>query len=91
MPHHAGLPGISCVMDPHKAGICGSQSIWTIGTRWMCMLGDLNIPLLALLYAAFGSRYFDLGYLNFDEPFKKLINQGKSTGTRGFVYTHPGY
>ncbi|MFN8887074.1 MAG: class I tRNA ligase family protein, partial [Cyclobacteriaceae bacterium] len=28
----------------------------------------------------------DLGYLNFDEPFKKLINQGKITGDSRFVY-----
>ena len=28
----------------------------------------------------------DLGYLRFDEPFKKLINQGKITGDSRFVY-----
>jgi leucyl-tRNA synthetase len=28
----------------------------------------------------------DLGYLKFDEPFKKLINQGKITGDSRFVY-----
>ena len=30
----------------------------------------------------------DLGYLNFDEPFKKLINQGKITGDSRYVYRH---
>jgi leucyl-tRNA synthetase len=28
----------------------------------------------------------DLGYLGFDEPFRKLINQGKITGDSRFVY-----
>ncbi len=29
---------------------------------------------------------YDLGYLSFDEPFKKLINQGKITAESKFVY-----
>ena len=40
-----------------------------------------------LLYARFFCKFlFDLGYLNFDEPFKKLINQGMIQGRSNFVY-----
>ena len=40
-----------------------------------------------LLYARFFCKFlFDLGYLTFDEPFKKLINQGMIQGRSNFVY-----
>jgi leucyl-tRNA synthetase len=40
-----------------------------------------------LLYARFFTKVlFDLGYINFDEPFKKLVNQGMIQGRSAFVY-----
>ena len=40
-----------------------------------------------LLYARFFCKFlFDLGYLTFEEPFKKLINQGMIQGRSNFVY-----
>ena len=40
-----------------------------------------------LLYARFFCKFlYDLGYLTFDEPFKKLINQGMIQGRSNFVY-----
>ncbi len=39
-----------------------------------------------LLYARFWTMFlYDLGYLNFQEPFKKLINQGMILGNSAFV------
>jgi len=29
---------------------------------------------------------YDLGYISFDEPFKKLVNQGMIQGSSRFVY-----
>ncbi len=40
-----------------------------------------------LLYARFWTKFLhDLGYVPFDEPFKKLINQGMILGRSSFVY-----
>lgn len=40
-----------------------------------------------LLYARFWTKFlYDLGYIPFDEPFKKLINQGMILGRSSFVY-----
>ncbi len=40
-----------------------------------------------LLYSRFWNKFLkDLGYVNGEEPFKKLINQGMITGISAFVY-----
>lgn len=40
-----------------------------------------------LLYARFWTKFLkDRGYIHFDEPFKKLINQGMILGRSSFVY-----
>lgn len=40
-----------------------------------------------LLYARFWTKFlFDRGYIPFDEPFKKMINQGMILGRSNFVY-----
>jgi leucyl-tRNA synthetase len=40
-----------------------------------------------LLYARFWTKVlYDLGYIGFDEPFKKMINQGMILGRSSFVY-----
>lgn len=42
-----------------------------------------------LLYARFWTKFlYDLGHLPFDEPFKKLLNQGMITGTSYRVYVN---
>lgn len=43
-----------------------------------------------LLYARFWTKFLhDLGYISFDEPFKKMINQGMILGRSSFVYLIP--
>lgn len=46
-----------------------------------------------LLYSRFWTKFlYDLGHISFDEPFKKLINQGMILGRSSFVYQIPvGY
>jgi leucyl-tRNA synthetase len=40
-----------------------------------------------LLYARFWTKFlFDQGYISFDEPFSKMINQGMILGRSSFVY-----
>ena len=44
-----------------------------------------------LIYARFWNKFlFDLGLVNKDEPFKKLINQGMIQGRSNFVYRYIG-
>ncbi len=44
-----------------------------------------------LIYARFFTKFlYDLGYLSFEEPFKKLINQGMIQGISHFVYRIKG-
>ena len=41
-----------------------------------------------LLYSRFWTKFLhDMGYISFDEPFKKLINQGMILGRSSFVYS----
>jgi leucyl-tRNA synthetase len=50
-------------------------------------IGGSEHAVAHLLYARLWTKVLhDLGYVNFDEPFKKLINQGKITGDSRFVY-----
>jgi leucyl-tRNA synthetase len=40
-----------------------------------------------LLYARFWTKFlYDMGYIPFDEPFQKMINQGMILGRSSFVY-----
>jgi len=42
-----------------------------------------------LLYSRFWTKFLaDKGYINFDEPFKKMINQGMILGRSNFVYRY---
>ena len=44
-----------------------------------------------LLYSRFWTKFLhDMGYISFDEPFKKLINQGMILGRSSFVYKVKG-
>ncbi|MDC3388111.1 leucine--tRNA ligase [Flavobacteriaceae bacterium] len=44
-----------------------------------------------LLYARFWTKFLhDRGFINVDEPFKKMINQGMILGTSAFVYRIDG-
>lgn len=44
-----------------------------------------------LLYARFWTKFlYDRGFVNVDEPFKKLINQGMILGTSAIVYRKSG-
>ena len=43
---------------------------------------------LAIYYtvAMWTKILYDLGYISFDEPYKKLVNQGMIQGSSRFVY-----
>lgn len=47
-------------------------------------IGGVEHAVLHLLYSRFYTKFlYDSGYINFDEPFKKLFNQGMINGKNG--------
>lgn len=74
-------------MDPHNSGaFCGKEheSYWKDVDLY---IGGAEHATGHLLYARFWCKALkDLGYVQADEPFKKLINQGHIQGMSKFVY-----
>jgi leucyl-tRNA synthetase len=88
MPTHAGAAWYFLrFMDPHNdADFAGKKALDYWG-QVDVYIGGAEHAVAHLLYARLWVKVLhDLGYLNFDEPFKKLINQGKITGDSRFVY-----
>jgi leucyl-tRNA synthetase len=88
MPTHAGAAWYFLrYMDPHNdKEFAGKKSLDYWG-QVDVYIGGSEHAVAHLLYARLWVKVLaDLGYLNFDEPFKKLINQGKITGDSRFVY-----
>lgn len=64
--------------DPDALGYWGQVDVYMGGTEHA--VGHL-------LYARFFTKVlFDLGYIGFDEPFKRLINQGMIQGVSRIIY-----
>ncbi len=88
MPTHAGAAWYFLrYMDPQNdKEFAGKKSLDYWG-QVDVYIGGSEHAVAHLLYARLWVKVLaDLGYLNFDEPFKKLINQGKITGDSRFVY-----
>ena len=88
MPTHAGAAWYFLrYMDPHNdKAFAGAQALDYWG-QVDVYVGGSEHAVAHLLYARLWVKIlFDLRYLKFDEPFKKLINQGKITGDSRFVY-----
>ncbi|MCB0487474.1 MAG: leucine--tRNA ligase [Cyclobacteriaceae bacterium] len=88
MPTHAGAAWYFLrYMDPHNDSEFASRKALDYWNQVDVYVGGSEHAVAHLLYARLWIKVLhDLGYLNFDEPFKKLINQGKITGDSRFVY-----
>ena len=88
MPTHAGAAWYFLrFMDPHNEKAFADKKALDYWGQVDVYIGGSEHAVAHLLYARLWIKVLhDLGYLNFDEPFKKLINQGKITGDSRFVY-----
>ncbi len=88
MPTHAGAAWYFLrYMDPHNEKEFASRQALDYWNQVDVYVGGSEHAVAHLLYARLWVKVLhDRGYLNFDEPFKKLINQGKITGDSRFVY-----
>ena len=88
MPTHAGAAWYFLrYTDPHNDKVFADKNALDYWGQVDVYIGGSEHAVAHLLYARLWTKVLhDLGYLNFDEPFKKLINQGKITGDSRFVY-----
>ena len=88
MPTHAGAAWYFLrFTDPHNKNEFASREALDYWGQVDVYIGGAEHAVAHLLYSRLWVKVLhDLGYLGFDEPFKKLINQGKITGDSRFVY-----
>ena len=88
MPTHAGAAWYFLrYADPHNESEFAGRNALDYWNQVDVYIGGSEHAVAHLLYSRLWIKILhDLGYLNFDEPFKKLINQGKITGDSRFVY-----
>jgi leucyl-tRNA synthetase len=74
-------------MDPNNPGEFASRDKVEYWGQVDLYMGGAEHATGHLLYSRFWTKVlFDLGYVGFDEPFKKMINQGMITGRSNKVY-----
>ncbi|MES2487785.1 MAG: class I tRNA ligase family protein, partial [Bacteroidota bacterium] len=74
-------------MDPHNNTEFVSKQAQTYWRDVDLYIGGSEHATGHLLYSRFWNKFLkDLGYINTEEPFKKLINQGMILGTSAFMY-----
>jgi leucyl-tRNA synthetase len=88
MPTHAGAAWYFLrYMDPHNTKEFASKEALDYWNQVDVYIGGSEHAVAHLLYSRLWTKVLhDLGYLKFDEPFKKLINQGKITGNSKFIF-----
>jgi leucyl-tRNA synthetase len=88
MPTHAGAAWYFLrYTDPHNDKVFADKKNLDYWGQVDVYIGGSEHAVAHLLYSRLWVKILcDLGYLGFDEPFKKLINQGKITGDSRFVY-----
>jgi leucyl-tRNA synthetase len=88
MPTHAGAAWYFLrFTDPNNDKVFADRKALDYWGQVDVYIGGAEHAVAHLLYARLWIKVLhDLDYLPFDEPFKKLINQGKITGDSRFVY-----
>ena len=74
-------------MDPHNEAAFVSKEKADYWNQVDLYIGGSEHATGHLLYSRFWTKFlFDMGFISFNEPFKKMINQGMILGRSSFVY-----
>ncbi len=88
MPGYAGSSWYFLrYMDPHNDKTFCDRSVSDYWNQVDIYIGGTEHAVGHLLYSRMWTKaLYDLGHIGFDEPFKKLVNQGMIQGSSRFVY-----
>jgi leucyl-tRNA synthetase len=88
MPGYAGSSWYFLrYMDPHNDNTFCDRKVSDYWNQVDLYIGGTEHAVGHLLYSRLWTKVlFDLGHIGFDEPFKRLVNQGMITGSSRFVY-----
>ncbi|MCS6820918.1 MAG: leucine--tRNA ligase [Microscillaceae bacterium] len=74
-------------MDPHNSQEFASRQATDYWNQVDLYVGGAEHAVGHLLYSRFWTNVlYDLGYISFQEPFKKMINQGMIQGESALIY-----
>lgn len=92
MPGYAGSSWYFLrYMDPHNDQAFCDKSVSSYWNQVDLYVGGTEHAVGHLLYSRMWTKaLYDLGYIIFDEPFKRLLNQGMIQGSSRFVYRNSG-
>ncbi len=92
MPGYAGSSWYFLrYMDPQNENEFCSREASDYWNQVDLYIGGTEHAVGHLLYSRMWTKaLYDLGYIGFDEPFKKLVNQGMIQGSSRFVYRIAG-
>jgi leucyl-tRNA synthetase len=92
MPGYAGSSWYFLrYMDPHNNESFCDRKVSDYWNQVDLYIGGTEHAVGHLLYSRLWTKVlFDLGHIGFDEPFKKLLNQGMIQGSSRFVYRLKG-
>ncbi|MGN6494074.1 MAG: leucine--tRNA ligase [Agriterribacter sp.] len=88
MPGYAGSSWYFLrYMDPHNDNTFCDRKASDYWNQVDLYIGGTEHAVGHLLYSRMWTKaLYDLGYISFNEPFKKLVNQGMIQGSSRFVY-----
>jgi leucyl-tRNA synthetase len=88
MPGYAGSSWYFLrYMDPHNDTTFCDRAVSDYWGQVDLYIGGTEHAVGHLLYSRMWTKaLYDLGYIGFDEPFKRLVNQGMIQGNSRFVY-----
>jgi leucyl-tRNA synthetase len=88
MPGYAGSSWYFLrYMDPHNDKTFCDRKVSDYWNQVDLYIGGTEHAVGHLLYSRMWTKaLYDLGYIGYDEPYKKLVNQGMIQGSSRFVY-----
>lgn len=92
MPGYAGSSWYFLrYMDPHNTDLFCDRKVSDYWNQVDLYIGGTEHAVGHLLYSRMWTKVlFDLGHIGFDEPFRKLLNQGMIQGSSRFVFRKKG-